>query len=282
MRIRLNQFASVAMLAAYATIAGAQGADLSDPLALTQKRIARYLTALADLHCTETVTQQKLGPNGHVDATVRSQFDYLIMMSGSNDEFQLNESRIEPHDPKQKMGPMPMLTSNGIATVLLVFHPYYSGGFEFEARPDEMIAGKQTVPIHFSHIAGRRTPAALALRGREFPLELEGTAWLDKTSGDVVAVDAALQHDMSDVGLRALHIHVEYKPVTLANEIISLPFKAEVDLSTPRQHWRNAHIFENYKSFSAAAEQDPNYKIQTGPPAGASPTSTPPDTKDHP
>ncbi len=38
------------------------------------------------------------------------------------------------------------------------------------------------IPIHFEHIKGRRTPAALALRGREYPLELKGTAWLNKQS----------------------------------------------------------------------------------------------------
>ena len=32
-----------------------------------------------------------------------------------------------------------MLVTNGIATVLLVFHPYYRDGFEFSVQPDEVI-----------------------------------------------------------------------------------------------------------------------------------------------
>jgi hypothetical protein len=36
---------------------------------------------------------------------------------------------------------------------------------------------------------------------------------------------------------------------------------AVVDVVTPRQHWRNTHLFDGYKSFSIDSEQDPNVKI---------------------
>ena len=74
--------------------------------------------------------------------------------------------------------PAAKVVTNGFSTVLLVFHPYYRSSFEFETGPDELVDGKPAVPVHFAHIPGRRTPAALALRGREYPLELRGTAWL--------------------------------------------------------------------------------------------------------
>ena len=238
-----------------------------DPIALAQKQITHYLAKLSDLHCTEIVTQQKLNAKGHVDETERSQFDYLVMMNGSSEDFQLNESRIQSEDDKHKPVAAALLTTNGISTALLVFHPYYSDAFSFEAGPDEVIGDRTATPIHFAHIEGRRTPAALALRGREFPLELQGTAWLDKSSGEVVQMDARLMHDMSDVGLRSMEIHVEYKPETLGKETWVLPAKAVVDVTTPRQHWRNTHLFERYKSFSADAEQDTNYKVHTDPAA---------------
>src|SRR5579863_2058495 len=255
-----HKYCKVAMslaLVASALLAEGQHPSASDPLGLAQKQIARYLAKLADLHCSEIVTQQKLNAKGHVDETERSQFDYLIMMNGTGEEFQLNESRIEPTDAKRKSISAPMLTTNGISTVLLVFHPYYSDAFSFVNGPEETVENKATIPIHFAHIAGRRTPAVLALRGREFPLEFQGTAWLDKTSGEVIQVNASLMHDMSDVGLRSMEIHVEYKPESLGKETWTLPAKAVVDVTTPRQHWRNTHIFESYKSFSADAEQDP-------------------------
>lgn len=231
-----------------------------------QRQITAYLDKLADLHCTESVTQEKLAANGHVEATGRAKYDYLIMMNGSGDDFQLNESRIEAASAHTKQPKLPMLVTNGVATVLLVFHPYYRDGFTFEADNDEVVNGSLATPVHFTHISGRRTPAALALRGREYPLELQGTAWIDKQSGEVVKVEASLLHDMSDVGLNSLHIHVEYKTAKPTKEEgpLTLPALAVVDVTTPRQHWRNTHVFDNYRGFSIEAEQDPNVKVHAG------------------
>ncbi len=266
-------FASV--LAVVPSIAQAQAPATSNAIDMAQRQITAYLDKLADFHCTESVTQQKLTSNGHVEATERAKYDYLIMMNGSGDEFQLNESRIEAANARGKQTQLPMLVTNGVATVLLVFHPYYRDSFTFEALSEEPIDGRAAVPVHFTHIAGRRTPAALALRGREYPLELEGTAWLDKQSGEVVKVEATLLHDMSDVGLRSLHVHVDYKPSAPDKSVgvLDLPALAVVDVETPRQHWRNTHVFENYRGFSTDAEQDPNVKLHAA--NNSDPNTTP-------
>jgi hypothetical protein len=233
---RYTLFFGAFLLGVAPSIAPAQTPAVIDAVDMAQRQISSYLDKLADFHCTESVTQQKLTPSGHVEATERAKYDYLIMMNGSGDEFQLNESRIESANSHGKQTQLPMLVTNGIATVLLVFHPYYRDSFNFEALAEEPIDGRAAVPVHFTHIAGRRTPAALALRGREYPLELEGTAWLDKQSGDVVKVEATLLHDMSDVGLRSLHVHVDYKPSVPDKSVgvLDLPALAVVDVETPR------------------------------------------------
>jgi hypothetical protein len=227
-----------------------------------QQQVVSYLAKLADLHCTESVVQEKLSGNGHVTATEKSKFDYLIMMQGDGDGFQLIESRIEASNAQHK--PLPMLVTNGFSSLLLIFHPYYRDSFQFESGGDDLIDGRPATKVNFTHITGKRTLAALALRGREYPLEFRGTAWLDKQSGEVVRIDAGLLHEMGDVGLRTLAIHVEYKPTRMGinAEKMTLPALAVVDVETPKQHWRNTHVFSAYKSFSAEAEQDPNVKVR--------------------
>ena len=229
------------LLASSAALSAGQSATTPSAADLAQRQVVQYVAKLADLHCTESVTQEKLAPNGHVEASERAKYDYLIMMGGSGDEFQLNESRYESSASKHKQ--LPMLVTNGFSTALLIFHPYYRDSFTFTTGSDEMVNGRPATPVHFTQLQGRRAPAALALRGREYPLELEGTAWLDKESGEVVKMDAELAHEMSDIGLRSLRIHVEYKPANLgkSTSVISLPSVAVVDVATPRQHWRNTH-----------------------------------------
>jgi hypothetical protein len=244
-----------------ACLAAGQSAPEPSAIDLVQRQVIAYLAKLADLHCTESVMQQKLTANGHVEASEHAQYDYLVMIDGNGDDLQLNESRIESTASHRK--PIPMLVTYGFSTVLLVFHPYFRDSFAFDTGPDEIVDGRELVPVRFSQIHGRRSPAALALRGREYPLEIKGTAWLDRKSGEVVKMDAGLLHDMSDVGLRSLTIHVEYKPTRLGktSEAMTLPALAVVDVTTPRQHWRNTHVFDGYQSFSTDAEQDPKVKI---------------------
>ena len=182
---------------------------------IAQQQVTAYLSKLADLHCTESVVQEKLSGNGHVMASERSKFDYLIMMQGNGDDFQLIESRIESSSAQHK--PLPMLVTNGFSSLLLIFHPYFRDSFQFESGGEDVIDGRPAMQVNFAHVTGKRTLAALALRGREYPLEFRGTAWLDKQSGEVVRIDANLLHEMSDVGLRTLKIHVEYKPTYMGN-----------------------------------------------------------------
>jgi len=255
-------------------------ADASD---MAQRQVITYLARLADLHCSESVLQEKFAPNGHLEASERARYDYLVMIDGKGDGFQLNESRIEASGYKQK--PLPMLLTNGFATMLLVFHPYYRDSFLFEPRPDEMLDGRPALPLQFTQVEGRRALAALALRGREYPLALSGTAWLDKQSGQVEKIDAFLLHDMSDIGLRSMSVRVQYKSFDLGKSIGSmlLPAVAVVDVTTPRQHWRNTHTFDDYRTFSTEAEQDPNVKVHANKPAAAGDASQQlPDNKEKP
>ena len=281
--LKASTFVAVWLLLLPASVTLGQTAPIADPIARAQHQITEYLAHLADLHCTESVTQEKLAENGHVETTERSQYDYLTMMSGTGDEFQLNESRIESSSNRRKGPSASMMVTNGIATALLVFHPYYRDSFTFSVGNEETVDGRVTVPVYFAHIQGRRTPIALALRGREFPLELQGTAWIDKESGEAVKIDANLVHEMTDLGLRTLRIQVHYKPTRLANAgtNTNLPALAVVEVTTIRQHWRNTHTFDSYKSFATGAEQDPKVTIHAGTPApedgeaGTSPKSVP-------
>jgi len=240
-----------------------------------QKQVVAYIAKLADLHCTEDVLQEKLKPNGGTLLSSKSQYDYFLYMQGSSYDFQLSESRLEVGT--QKPARQPLLLSNGFSTLLLVFHPYYRSAFDFTAGPAETLDSRSVIPVHFAHIRGARTPAALALRGREFPLDLEGTAWLDAGSGQVVRMDAGLEHEMSDVGMKALKIRVDYMPSPKASDHFMVPARAVVELQTPKQHWRNTHTFRNYKVFSAEANQDPAVKVKPTKDDTAKPDAAPPD-----
>src|SRR5271169_2639348 len=94
-----------------AILVAGQSAPSKDPVDIAQRRITAYLASLADLHCTESVTQEKISPNGHVAQTERAKYDYLIMMNGDGDDFQLNETRVAADARSPKPAPVSMLVS---------------------------------------------------------------------------------------------------------------------------------------------------------------------------
>lgn len=224
----------------------------------TSKQVSAFLDLISEMNCTEQVLQEKLGENGKVVEKQESTFDYLVMLSTEGGDLSLVESRIAPENAKQPKKPRsPLLVSNGFSMLFLVFHPYYMEGFQFAKEGDEAIGGRPMAKIHFQHIPGMRSPAALAVRGKEFPLDLSGTAWVDPATGVIFKLTADLGRGMEDVGIRSMHSEVQFAPVTFHGSPVTfwLPANASVDVETRHQHWRNTHQFSGYRRFSVDTRQ---------------------------
>ncbi len=224
-------------------------------LARTSQQTAVFLQQFSEAKCTEKVSQVKLYPNGKVERTAESSYDYLVILTNNGGELNLSESRLELHPAKVDKQKTSLLVSNGFATLFLIFHPYYSASFEFTALDDETVDGTPVRTIAFRHIRGTKSPAALSLRGREYPLELSGKAWVDPRTGSIVKMTATIGSSMEDVGLKAMESEVTYAAFHSQGNTYWFPAKAVVDVETPRQHWHNTHMFSYYKLFSVDTEE---------------------------
>jgi hypothetical protein len=236
--------------------AGGPEPSLNDILRHEAEAAERFWDTFPDVDSTEKVLQTKLGPNGKIIYEQETQYDYLILVGGAGEDFGVNESRLlQKQEGKTKN--IPLLITNGFSMIVLILHPWFQGSFEFTRLPDETVDGESLIRLHFRHIRGTRSPSALQLRGRTYPLEWEGTAWLDSRTWAVHRIAAALATPMDDIGLHELHCDVRYTPVrfSTATEPYWLPQTAEVEAQTPRQHWRNLHQFTDYKRFSTDAKE---------------------------
>jgi len=202
----------------------------------------------------ESVMQEKLGKKGKAVYRHDSMFDYLIIMNLEGDDLSVEESRILQKEAG-KSSNLPLLMTSGFSTLLLIFHPYYQGSFEFQRLEDE-VAGHRLVRLSFRHIRGTRSTSALRLRGRDYPLDLVGTAWINPDSWTIEQIEAQLESPLEDLNLRSLRTTVKYAPQYFesVNESEWLPVEASIDVETARQHWRNVHRFTNYRRFSVKSE----------------------------
>jgi len=252
--------ASLLALALRPPLCAAAGPAAFDSfLARTTGLVSGLLDEFSDVKCTERVTQEKLGKHGKVEFKADSTYDYLVILSNTGGELTLDESRVEQQQAPHKKQ-ISLLVTNGFAMGFLVFHLYYANSFEFRDEGDETANGKLVRKVHFRHVRGTRSPTALSLRGREFPLELEGDAWIDPATGAITRMVSAIPVGIEDLGLHSLRSEVEYAPVSFhdAGKPPWLPVTATIEVETTRQHWRNTHRFSDYKRFSVSTQESVN------------------------
>ena len=228
----------------------------TDVLARTRNQVGNFLKVFSEVRCTEVVAQAKLTKKGKVEHQERSTFDYLVIAQDVGSDLSLLESRLEQHAAAAKKN-VPMLVTNGFATLLLVFHPSYENSFQFSPPEADSFDGQAVVKIGFRHIRNKPSTMELVLRGREYPLDLTGNAWVDPASGSILRIEAELAQSMDDIGLRVLRTDVQYAPVSLrgVDATLRLPSTATVEVETARQHWRNVHRFSGYQHFDVSVEE---------------------------
>ena len=256
MKRTMNCLALAALALFVVRLAPAQTQPIDDLLDRAAGDVSSYLEKVSDVRCTETVRQLKLDKNGHTEYSEEGVYDYFVLLQGGSDELLLDESRIPKREARDRKD-TPMLISNGFSMLYLIFHPYYRNSFTFEAAADDVITGRSYRRVHFSSVTGGRTPAALSVRGREYPLALVGNAWFDPQTGMLARIDATLNSDMHDIGLRSLHVQIDFAPVALPEwtKTYTFPTLAVVDFESLRQHWRNEHRFSDYKRFMVETQQ---------------------------
>ena len=215
-RTNLAILRSTAAFVALCGICSAEGPaapnNLDDLLARTNNQVTGFLDQFSEVKCTEQVDQEKIRKDGKAELKEESTYDYLVILTNPGGELTLAESRLPVHEAKQDKKNRPLLVSNWFATLFLVFHPYYAQSFKFALLPDETLDGRRVSKISFEHIPGTRSPAALALRGREYPLELSGTAWIDTKTGAIAKIVAGIANTLEDVGLKSLQSEVTFAP----------------------------------------------------------------------
>jgi hypothetical protein len=240
------------------TSSGAPDAQrLNDLLTRTSDQTSVFLDQFSDVKCTEQVRQEKLGKDDKIELKEDSTYDYLVILTNNGGELNLSESRLPLHEAKRDRKNTSMLLSNGFATLFLVFHPYYAAAFSFNLLGEELLDGHPMQKVGFQHVPGMKSPAALALRGREYPLELSGTAWIDPQTGSIAKIEAGIGDTLQDVGLKVLSSEIDFAPLKFADskQEYWFPTQARVEVETPRQHWRNLHQFTSYKKFSVSTEE---------------------------
>ena len=245
-------FELAAMRAAAVETTGAGSFD--ELVARAEHRVQQFWDQFSAVTCTETVEQDKLGDDGKVLIKKNSAYDYLVLLQLSGDDLLVQESRLLQGKPGKEPD-RPLLSTGGFSTMVLVFHPHFRSSFTFADQGGD--PGAPSLDrVHFEHIHGQRSPAVLQLRSREYPIEWQGTAWIDRATGNIARIQATVKTSLEDVGLKRLETEVQYSPTLLGGQQAPswMPVAARIEADTTHQHWRNLHTFSAYKQFSVSTD----------------------------
>jgi hypothetical protein len=233
------------------TALAATPVSTQEALRLAGSALQSLWEQLSNVDCVESVQQIKLGPNGKVTYRQDSSFDYLVALQLNGGDILVEESRVPivKHEDRKTAS---LLLTNGFSTLALIFHPAFQSAFEYSAPTAVEIQGKSLLAVQFRHVPGARSPSVLKLTNRDYPVDWQGSAWIDPTQGAIVRISASLMPGMEDLGLKTLTADVRYSRVTFKDQPASywLPETAAIEVETAHQHWRNIHTFDQYKVFA--------------------------------
>jgi hypothetical protein len=220
-------------------------------------RVQTFFDQFSNVACTESVTQIVMGKNGKPAYRENSAYDYQFLATADGDAVKVSESR-NTRNPSFRDPGRTLLITSGFASILLVVHPMYEGSYTFEPAGEESIQGVTLERIRFTPVAGTTSPAALRLRGKNYPLPLSGTLWIDPQNGVIARLEAQVDSSLSDLGLSGMRSEVRYVAHTFhgPEETVWIPESAVIDVETPHQHWRNLHRFTDYKRFNVDVHEE--------------------------
>lgn len=222
--------------------------------ALQRARLSvdKFFEQSTNVVCTENVSQAVLGKNGKVSYREDSVFDYQLQSTENSGALRLVESR-DTRKAAFRDSSRTLLITNGFTGMLLILHPRYESSYTFEPGGQESADGVTYSKINFHAVPGSASPAALQLRGRNYPLPFSGTIWIEPQSGAVAKLVANLDSSLEDLGIKEMRSEIHYAIVHFhePEESYWMPVSAVIDFSSARQHWRNVHRFTGYKRFRA-------------------------------
>ncbi len=252
-----RSFAQWAVLLAVASplVAATLNPD-ADLLERAAGRARQFWDQLSSVAITESVLQEKLDLKDKVILNNRTTYDYLITVRSDSGGMLVDESRLATGQRAKKAPQGTLLTTQGFATLMTIFHPQFQPSYAFTVEGEQQTAGRKLVRVSFVPRDGAPSPAILAIKGRDYAIAWEGTAWIDPQSASVTRLEAHWRNPGDDLGLQSLSSEVQYEPISFRGQSqpFWLPTMATVDVRTRHQHWRNTHQFSRHRLFNVEAD----------------------------
>jgi hypothetical protein len=184
-------------------------------------------------------------------------FDYVVSVSrNASGTFMLEEYRNGRDDPDQFPAHVASLGLPGLA---LLFHPELARDFAFACEGLGQLEGRAAWQVHFAQRADRPVKMrSYSVNGRAFRINMEGRAWIDPGSYQVLRLESELANPIPEIGLAIEHTVIDYQLVQFRTQQVQiwLPRHAELYVDRKGHRFYRKHTFTDFRIFNVDTAQN--------------------------
>jgi len=246
--------------------------DLSAVLRQVGDRVAEFFNSFPNTTSTEEVQSGPCSPARETCAvTFKAKYQYLLIGRNAEGQRAMDEYRadkegrpIDYQPDSLRLARVSILTSGFAAAPLIHFHPQSQMASHFRYFGRQRVGAAAADVVGFVEIPGKYCcPTQYGSENQKVALFVQGLAWIDATTHQILRIQTELIAPRLDVGLERQTTRIEYRSVRLPeiSTAFWLPTNVVVDIwlrhGFGRLHIRNTHHYSHYKLFRVESRISP-------------------------
>jgi hypothetical protein len=217
----------------------------------TSKRLQEFVQNVNRITATEVLLHERLAKDGKPKERASRKFNYVVVVEETKPgHLILDEYR---NGNAGNFGFPGDIATTGMPTLALIFHPYHRDEFDMACDGVTTWRERRVWLIHFTQRKDR--PARMSVLragGKTYPVPLQGTAWIDSETFQIIHLETDLVQPIPAVRLVTEHQELDYGPVRFEERNVSLwlPKEADIVLDSGGKRFHHLHTFTDYQIFS--------------------------------
>jgi hypothetical protein len=221
------------------------------------QRMEEFIGNLEKFAATERVEHYAVNGEKLRGSPDTRKFDYVVTVTQNRvGTFLLDEYRNGLSGPEQFPAHIATL---GLPALALLFHPQLASDFNFACEGLGEWGGRPAWQVHFAQRGDRPVRMrAYVVNGKVSEVRLQGRAWIDPGSFQVMRMESELMEPIPQIELAAEHISVDYEQVQFRTQKIQiwLPRQGELYVERRGHRYYRKHTFSDFQIFNVDTSQN--------------------------
>jgi len=232
--------------------------ELPEILSRVGERLKIFFTNFPNTACSERVTSTVDSPMQPAETHYDHVFNYLVLAKGGTNQNLFREYRTDDRGRPVSMPDTGGVVTIGFAGAIAHFYPDYQPDSRFRLLGREEMRGQDTYVLGFAQRPERgRRVQILAFGSHRGTAFMQGVAWIDAKTYEIVRMRTDILQETGDVDLGQETTEVDYAPVSFkhSNQTLLVPKEVTVFGRLGRYSFHNFHRYSDYRIFKVEAEE---------------------------